>query len=336
MLTLDNRTPYAAERAFVRDKTGIDHWVVIVKATYDIATGGVVRLADRQEPPLLESIHWGDPGKSSIRFETDFVLMKPGTDVLVNGTAHAPKGKAVAAVPIRVRVSTIDKTLIVSGVSVFYQGAFDLKVTKPFPFVSMPIRYEQAYGGSDTTSPDPKEHRADMRNPIGVGFATRSAHLADKPAPSVLYPAGDARKNGPAGYGAIPTHWSPRRELGGTYDEHWLTKQKPLLPTDWTEECLLCAPVDQRVAGHLHGGESVELVHMTPSGVLRFALPKVFLSFATHFGRKVEEHRSKLVTVIVEPDEARVLLVWQTTLKVPLRMMDYLDKTVITEKRHVR
>jgi hypothetical protein len=39
------------------------------------------------------------------------------------------------------------------------------------------------------------------------------------------------------------------------------------------------------------------------------------------------------VTVVVEPDERRLVLVWQSALRVPLRMIDHLDQTDIFVKR---
>jgi hypothetical protein len=208
-------------------------------------------------------------------------------------------------------------------------------MTSPEPFISVPLRYENAYGGTDATSPNKSEHRADMRNPIGKGFAVRSSTLEHSPAPSILYDEGDLSKPGPAGFGALASYWSPRRELGGTYDDRWEREQRPLLPSDWNEESLLAAPKDQRTGDFLRGGERVEAAGMTPEGTLRFDLPRIFLGFTTHFGSVFEEHRGRLATVIIEPDDGRLSLVWQTTLRVPLRRMDHLDKTIIREKRYV-
>lgn len=335
MFALDNRTPYAAERAFVRDKAGVDHWVVAAKATFAIDPSGRLTLADEQLPPVLAAEYWGEPGRSSVRYETDLALSKPETDVIVNGSACGRLGRPVDRTTVRLRFASVAKALLVLGPRVFRHGPLGFGPTTPDPFVSLPIRYENAYGGTDTTSPDTSKHRADMRNPIGKGFAASSAALENTPAPSVLYDEGDPAKRGPAGFGALTSYWSPRRELAGTYDGRWEKEQRPLLPVDWSEQTLLAAPADQRTGGFLRGGEDVELVGMTLEGTLRFQLPSIFLGFTTHFGSAVEEHRSRLATVIIEPDDRRVILAWQTALPVPLRRMDYLDKTIIREKRYV-
>lgn len=335
MLALDNRTPYAAERAFMRDKLGADHWIVAIKATFRIEPSGKVKLDDEQLSPTLATEYWGEPGASSVKYESDLSLLKPATDILVNGSACAPQERPTDRVTVRVRVHTFEKTLLVMGPRVFYQGPVGLTTTAPKRFAKLPLRYELAYGGTDTTSPDPGRHRMDARNPVGLGFAVNSTNLENKPAPSIVYDDGNPAGRGPAGYGPLASYWSPRRELGGTYDDRWDKLQRPLLPTDWQEETLLAAPTDQRVAGYLRGGEPVELVNLTPGGILRFELPTIFLGFTTHFGTQTEEHRGRLVTVILEPDDARLTMVWQSSLKVPLRRMDYLDRTVILQKRHL-
>lgn len=79
MWSLDNRTPYAAGRNWVRDKTGAHHWLVAVKATFQVAPDGRLSLGDEQPPPLLAPIHRGDPGLSSLRADSDLLALKPGT-----------------------------------------------------------------------------------------------------------------------------------------------------------------------------------------------------------------------------------------------------------------
>jgi hypothetical protein len=48
-----------------------------------------------------------------------------------------------------------------------------------------------------------------------------------------------------------------------------------------------------------------------------------------------EEHRSKLTALVLEPDAMRATLVWQTSLQVKPRDVDYLDKTRIGEKPYL-
>jgi hypothetical protein len=175
----------------------------------------------------------------------------------------------------------------------------------------------------------------DGRNPVGKGFPKSASRLANTPAHSVEYPAGDPAKTGPAGFGAIASYWSPRRELAGTYDAKWVEKRKPLLPADYDERFVLCAPPDQRLPKHLRGGEQIALLNMTPDGLLSFELPKIYFTFSSRFGSKAEEHRSKLVSVTVEPEDRCLIVAWQTSLLVRAQDLDYLDETTVGEKAYL-
>ncbi|PIE19645.1 MAG: hypothetical protein CSA65_01880 [Proteobacteria bacterium] len=335
MFALDNRTPFGAEHNWIRDKDGAHHWVVAVTATYDIGEDGTLSIAEEQPNTPLATEYWGEDGVSSIRYESDLGLQKPCTDLLVNGTAYASGGRPVSSMAVRLRAPGVDKTLQVSGESTFLPSAFGVQVSTPKPFTSMPIRYEATFGGSDTVDPDPRRHAHEARNPIGTGFALRPERLEGKRAPSITYPGVAPHRSGPAGFGATASYWEPRLGVGGTYDQRWFDEQRPFLPNDWSPECLRCAPMDQRPKRWLSGDDRIELYNMSPSGALAFALPKVYLTFATHFGRRVEEHRSKLVTVLVESDSQTLRCVWHSSLRVPLGEMDYLDKTVIKEKPYL-
>jgi hypothetical protein len=336
MWALNNRTPYAAARNWIRDKAGVHHWLVAVKATFDIGSDGKLSLAEEQVPPILAPVYYGAPGQSSLRYDSDLLATKPSADVIVNAQAHAPGGKPVPQLDVTLQVDKLRKTLRVCGPRVYAFNMGFLTCTAAQPFTTQPIRYEWAYGGIDLSDSDPKNHRIDARNPIGRSFTTREANLKEQPAHSVEYPAGNAAKTGPAGFGAIDRSWTPRREYAGTYDDKWERTKKPLLPDDYDERFGMCAPADQLPGEPLHGGERVQLTNMTPSGSLTFELPKAYLVFTTRFGSRREDHRSKLSLVLIEPDDMRLMMVWQSALRVQARQTEQLDDTTIVEKPYLQ
>jgi hypothetical protein len=333
MWALKNRTAYAAERNWTRDKDGVHWWLVAVKATFHIAPGGRLALADEQPPPVLVPEYFGEPGQSSLRYDSDLLAAKPGTDVLVTAHSYAPRGKPAPTVPVALRIGQFQKILLVHGERTYGRGLLGVTTTRPQPFTRRPIRYEFAFGGSDLSGPDPRKHGIDERNPIGRGFARRAAHIVGKPAHTIEYPSGDPADTGPAGFGPIDPSWLPRRKLAGTYDARWEQSKKPLLPDDFEPSFALSAPTDQRTARPLVGGERIELVHMTPEGVLRFDLPRISLGFTTRIGTRRERHGVRMVLVHAEPDERRLSVVWQSALRVPAPDADYLDETEIVEER---
>jgi hypothetical protein len=125
----------------------------------------------------------------------------------------------------------------------------------------------------------------------------------------------------------------PRRGLAGTYDQRWSQSKKPLLPDDYDPRFAMCAPADQQLAQPLVGGERVALTNLTREGSLAFELPRIALAFSSRFGRRREEHGPRLATVLIEPEERRLSLVWQSALRVSSAQADYLDETEIVESR---
>jgi hypothetical protein len=227
----------------------------------------------------------------------------------------------------------MQKQLLVHGERFYRSSGKGVGTSSPKPFTTRPIQYELAFGGTDLSDPDPRNHRMDERNPVGRGVAARADQLEDRPAHAVEYPSGNPASSGPAGFGPIDPAWLPRRALAGTYDERWERTKKPLLPDDYDPAFALSSPVDQRVGQPLVGGERVELVNMTPEGRLVFEIPRISLGFTSLFGLRREPHPThQLATVLIEPENQRLSLVWQSTLRVVAPEVDYLDATEIVEK----
>ncbi len=331
MWLLNNTTPYAAERNWIRDKHGFHQWIVAIKATFCIAENGSLTLAGIQDPPLLAPEYFAKPGKSSLRYESDLGLLKPSTDITLLGSAHAPRGKAAESVLVSMQAGPVKKDLLVFGERVFQAGITGPVPSHPIPFIQKPLLYEFAYGGMDTSDPDPSRHGFDPRNPIGRGFALHSKALYQQPAPCIEYPNRDMQTAGPAGLGPIASYWEPRLSYGGSYGSAWEKSKKPLLPDDYDDRASLCAPADQQAPAYLRGGEPVILQNLSRAGLLRFTLPSISLALHTAIGAKAEQHPAYLVSVIIEPDDMRLRLVWQSSLMVPARDTEYLDQTTINE-----
>jgi hypothetical protein len=337
MWMIENHTPFSAERVWVRDRTGAEVWVVAVKGTFTINPNGFATLAKKQETISLVPQYRGEPGKSSLLYESDLVHTKPTTDVILHGHAYAPFGKRAKHVDVRLRVAGIIKTLRVFGDRYWDRGLVALRKTNPEPFEKMPVIYERAYGGIDQKSGDPQKHGWERRNPVGTGFAVEANHLIGQKLPNIEYPeeliSGWKDRPRPAGFGPIAGDWSPRIQQAGTYDDNWKKERYPLFPSDFNERFYLCAPEDQQAPTYLAGGETVELYNLTPRGLLRFNIPTVLLDFTTHFftGESIEHH-AVLHSIILEPDIPRAIVVWHTDLPCHTKGLK-LERTVI---RHLR
>lgn len=333
MWDITNNTPFQAQRGWVRQKNGAEVWLVAVKGTFGVGDGQKAILAQEQMEVCMAPQFWGDPESSSLLYDTDLVRTKDATDVLLHGSAYAQKGHHATRVDVGLKIANINKKLTVFGNRYWNSSLLGTRMTQPEPFAKIPVRYESAFGGTDEQADTPKEVGWEARNPVGLGYVTQSEHLPGRPAPNVEYAdnliSSWKDRPAPAGYGPIAGHWTPRVELAGTYDEQWEKERFPLLPLDFDRRYYQCAPPDQQVHGFLKGGETVELFNLTPSGMLRFELPRVQLAFRTHFTRAgVAEHNAVLHSVIFEPDMPRVIMVWHTHLECHHRVTNLMDTTI--------
>jgi len=292
-------------------------------------------VADEQLEVCLTPKYSGEPVKSSLLYDSDFARAKVTTDIILNGSAYVPHGKAKSEVVVTLRVGELTKSLIVKGDRYWMAGLIGITLGAPAAFTKMPIIYERAFGGAVRSPSEPNEYAWDPRNPIGTGFASKRTDLLGQRAHNVFSTGHGAssgeRNREPAGFGAIPSHWSPRVKMAGTCDAKWQAERSPLLPYDLDDRFYQCAPTDQQYPQFLKGGERVELTNLTRDGHLAFDLPRVILGFQTDFGGTRINHRANLHTVILEPDFPRVVMVWHTALPCHQNVLK-LRKTRIFEK----
>jgi hypothetical protein len=316
MLQLKNSTPFEAELLPVPDREGIDTVFVVVKGTFGLAQS--LTVAEEQVPVALADTHYGDPAKSSVRVPSDFCLDKPGTDVLLIGSAWAPGGRAAWQADVSVSVGPVTKTVRVFGDRAWTSGAGGASMSWIAPFVRMPLVWERAFGGVDQTNKGPT---AEARNPVGTGFRSPSGMkpLDGLPLPNLEDPQAlisswsDAPP--PAGFAPIAANWQPRLSFAGTYDGAWEKGRAPYLPTDFDPRFFHVAPPGLSTSTPLRGDEWVDVRGATPQGVLQVQLPGVHLDVTFRLDSGTESRPASLDTVILEPDAGRVVLVWRAWLR---------------------
>lgn len=318
MLQFQNTTPFAGTVALTPDVDGTDSLWTIVKGTFSLSAE--VTVAEKQVPIALADAFQGEPARTSLKSAADVALTKPGTDVLLLGTACAPGGRAVGQMDVSLAVGPVQKTVRVFGDRVWKSGLLGARLSPPEPFERMPLVWERAFGGSDVVEGDPPLVQAEDRNPVGAGFrveggkkALDGLRLPNLEDPRRLISSWKDRP-APAAFGPLAAHWEPRRTYAGTYDEAWQKRRAPYLPKDFDPRFFQVAPPGQVAPGHLKGGERVEVVGALPSGPLTFCLPEVVVEVAYRLDGTDQLRQANLDTVVIEPDEARLVLVWRSVL----------------------
>jgi hypothetical protein len=336
MWMLRNTTPFAAQTTWVRDERGAEFWLVAVRACFDIDLEGRQSPAPKQTQVQRAPAFSGDPLTSGLLSDSDFVLHKDGTDVLVEGRAYAPERRPTTHGCVRLKVHTIDKTLNVLGERFIYKGLTGLSMTTPEPFLEMPLTWERTYGGWDRKG---NKEEWEPSNPVGKGFATDPLHLDETIAPNVEYPGTPYRGPGSgraAAFGPMAHHWQPRVRYAGTYDKRWQETRDPLLPADFDRRYFRCAPEDQQTQTPLTGYEEVMLSGLAAEGSLGFVLPRISFDIITTFRRYGDiSQRPSIHTLWLMPDRRRFEIVYVSALEVPPGREEKLAGTTVLVRRRV-
>jgi hypothetical protein len=176
----------------------------------------------------------------------------------------------------------LDKTLQVTGPRQFQRAVLGgYSLSDPVPAVSVPMRYEYAYGGqnkhyADKQNPHtdrPAIWEAEQTNVAGCGYAhpdwLKAAKPKIVPAPQIEEPRNPVTELGkrytPHGFGVKAKSSQPRLALAGTYDARWKQARWPYLPTDFDFAYWNGAHPDLQIE-HLQGDEQVALLNLTPAG----------------------------------------------------------------------
>lgn len=309
MLQLNNTTPFAANMALFPNEHGIDTLYLVTKATFNI--GSQWTLADIQAPPLEADEYWGEPNESSLKMPSDMHIGKNATDIILIGNAYAPNEQSVKQLDVTLNVGELTKTVRVFGNRVWQNG----QISVPQKFESMPIIYEKAFGGSDTSRDD--SPMFDERNPFGVGYAgNRSVEEMNGVAlpnledpKSLIQSISDAPD--PACFAPVASGWKPRQNYAGTYDNNWQTERAPYLPKDFNKKFCNSAHEDLIYSGFLQGGEIVQISNMHPAGSIQCQLPSIKILSKIKLEGKVYQPEFNLETLIIEPNDLTLSMTWR-------------------------
>lgn len=323
MLQLVNHTPFAASLAVFSDLDGVESAYAIVKASFDVRTGRPV-VAEQQFPLVPTDVYWGEPDQTSLRFAGEFSLPKPATDVVLLGNAVAPQANTRMA-DVTLKLGSLTKTVRVLGNRRWQKTGFGWEATTPEVWERMPLRWELAFGGMAPPE-DGKPPEFEARNPVGRGFLGRDERQWERqPLPNLEDPAQlirhPADRPTPAGFAPVAPAWLPRREHAGTYGEAWQKSRAPYLPKDFDPRFFQTAPADLIAPGYLAGGEPVEIAGCTPGGPLRFPLPACTLALVFDFDGQQMPQTPNLETVVIEPNQGRVQLLWRAGIPVDKHLL---------------
>jgi uncharacterized protein YjbI with pentapeptide repeats len=240
-----------------------------------IAALGFFRLGATTTRLLTENVQWAKVMQAlppGVPF--DEVMPRQRGEALLAGQAFAPGGKPVTEMCVRMCVGGIDKRVHVYGERTWRYGLYPRHVvSRPQPFVAMPLVYERAYGGPGHPG-----------NPAGCGHTGAWLGGLGKqqagPMPNLEYPGEPVRSHltryRPACFGPVDMRWAPRCKRHGHFDKRWLKEDAPGLARDVDWALFNTAPEDQWLDGFFNGGECYRLEGVDPDKpVIEGTLPQL-------------------------------------------------------------
>ncbi|MFO0623994.1 MAG: DUF2169 domain-containing protein [Polyangiales bacterium] len=273
--------------------------VVVVKGTFVRGEDGAWAPAPADaQAGCAGEVHWEDDDTQSLRDDSDFALHKPCAEVLLRGTFHAG-ATAVTSGVASFRFGPVQRALAVFGERTWNALG---GLSEPAPFLSLPLRWEHAYGGPGHPT-----------NPVGVGADRRAPPRIEDPLDLVTEPRSRPE---PAGAFPIPRAWPQRAGLTGTYDRAWRKQRWPWLPVDFDWSYFLAAPPAQRVQGYFRGDEEFAWSRLDPAlrlveGRLPGLRARAFVQLEPVEGGEFREVPLVLDTVVLDADNRRVLCTWR-------------------------
>lgn len=232
---------------------------IVVKATFDLVPGGVMQIADDQLPPTGDEFYDDDDDQvGSRRYASDLAYFKPRTDVMLVGSCHVPGGRPTDLCEVTLSVDDTTASLVVIGDRMWHPGVLAPRSLPATPFTTMPLRYENAYGGPDFNA-----------NPVGKGAAMKTGEAGTAyPLPNLEDPGNlitsTSSSPRPACFGPTASDWSPRAGMVGTYGGNYLDDSWPWFPEDFNWSHFNAAPEALQIEGFLRGDEEIRMTNVHP------------------------------------------------------------------------
>ncbi|WP_353176364.1 DUF2169 family type VI secretion system accessory protein [Delftia acidovorans] len=312
---LDNLTPFAAEILPGHGADGTLCSTVVIKATLDFAGRAV---AQGKAVPVFRGDESFDGSGHVVRHEADIAPLKSRVDVLFNGHAHAPGGKAVARFDAGLAIGGENRVIRVFGKRVWRRKMGLVPVVQELePALKVPLTYNLAFGGADAENPEIFHGP----NPAGAGF---SAGLPQDGAPMHQLEWADdplrspADRISPAGFGCIGRSWLPRRALWGSYAARELEQSPGLLsrmPASFDPAAWNCAhPRMQFRRDQVRAGTRVAWVHLSAEGEGETIIPAIRPQLSWVMRGERGAASPEFDTLIIEPEHGHLVLIWRHTL----------------------
>ncbi len=280
---LNNQTPYPVMNCQKMGRGRQFYDVIVAKGAFRLRPGQLTPLQHMPEPIIADQHEPVGHDVLALCKAGDLVMHKPGTDVLVSGSARQPVAQSSWLASLRLYprgrdTPVINHELRLYGTRHWYFNKEDQcwRITPAETVDYVPLGHAHAFGG---TYQDNQGNRHMALNPAGRGVAVNMQENACTSAHQIElagYPLDQLAPGIPVldyplcSMAAVARTWPERIALAGTYDERWWQGQAQAalkdFPDDFNERFYQCANPRLVAQPCLRGDELLEL-----TGLLRNA-----------------------------------------------------------------
>lgn len=243
----------------------------------------------------------------------DAAMPKQSGEFVMLGKCHAPGGTPVAAMEVKVKVGSHEKSLMVAGDRQWTQVKKQWQMSQPLPFTELELSYANAFGGPDFPN-----------NPLGKGMPP-AQEGAPYPLPNIFDPkkpiVSVQDRPEPAGFAPLDFTWPQRFSKAGTYDEAWRKTRFPGYAADMDWSIFNTAQPDQWLPEFLRGDERIEISGMHPrdrtqSATLPAFAARCFITEKTAAGEEFRPVPMHAETLVLLPNASHMVLIFRGTVPI--------------------
>lgn len=293
-----------------------DSITLVVKGSFRILPSALLEpLPEAEQATISGDVRHMDELGRSLAYASDLEPYKVNGDLIVTGACHQPGGEAAPDCRVAIACGEWRKELQIFGDRIWMAAEDGSAIpSEPEPFVSLPLRWELAFGGLELAD-----------NPMGKGLDELEDDEGQPfwPLPNIEDPAELIEKledsPAPVGFAAVPADWASRAMKYGSRDRRWATFRAPLPPKDFDHSFHNAAPDDQQFDGGFRGDETLSFENFHPDHPrLSVTLPgrrlRALAVLSGDEGQELVELPLTLDTIQVALEEERVTLVWRGAL----------------------
>lgn len=273
---------------------------VVARLTYRIEDDELI--IDDDQPWVVSNEPWSSPAGLML---ADDCFRRGGVDLFILGAAHAPGGRPVSKIEVRIRLGDFAGGVDVYGERLWTRGfGRSLQPSEPAKFTTKPLSLELAYGGTQQWDGLDIPFAA---NPNGKGWYLDEETALGRPLPNIEDPRHPitrfADRPDPVGVGFCPLGFGPalKKSLELT-DDGQIRKIHPTLFNQAFPDMI--SP-----ATHQHAHCVVFGVH--PDGPITFRMPDPPLVVDLQIGNHHIRRSLQIDQIGIESDNARVFITYR-------------------------